>query len=74
MDQTEFDRVDAATAWDRLLTEYAAARPDTDLVPCWTELIRTVTGVGEEEVEEQVRGYAPRPAAARAADVVVLEV
>lgn len=61
-------------AWDRLVTAYAAARPDGELAPYWSELVVTATGAALEQVDEEVQGYAPHPSGPRAVDDVVVEV
>lgn len=74
MEQLEFDRTAAATAWGRLVGEYAAARPDADLTSHWVGLVATVTGADAESVEEQVRGCVPHPSRTQPTDAVVVEV
>lgn len=68
----EFDSAAATAAWDRLLAAYAAA--GGDLVPHWTDLVGTVTSADADQVDEEVRGYAPQPAQPRDREDVVVEV
>ncbi|MQA77871.1 MAG: hypothetical protein GEV10_05225 [Streptosporangiales bacterium] len=70
----EFDSAAATAAWDRLLSAYAGARADDDLVPHWTDLVGTVTSADADQVDEEVRGYAPQPAHPREREDVVVEV
>lgn len=68
----EFDSAAATAAWDRLLSAYAAA--GDDLVPHWIDLVETVTGADADQVDEEVRGYAPHATQPRDREDVVVEV
>ncbi|MGH3097659.1 MAG: hypothetical protein ACRDMV_16870 [Streptosporangiales bacterium] len=70
----EFSGPAVEASWKRLLEEYAAARPDADLTPLWTDLVVTATRAERDQADDEAQGYAPEPREPSDPEDVVVEV